>query len=69
MKKKVLQILVLSLVALGFSGMVQLAMGQARERNDPLGKKLIWSARSQYALTMISRDEMIATVDFVVAHR
>jgi len=47
----------------------ELTAAELRERDDPLEKKLIWLTRSLYALKEISTEEMVATVDFVVAHR
>lgn len=47
----------------------ELTKAELRERNDPLEKKLIGITRSRYALRDISTEQMIATVDFVVAHR
>ena len=47
----------------------ELTEAELRERNDPLEKKLIGITRSFYALRDISTEQIIATVDFVVAHR
>jgi|GEM_PF-2774734 len=47
----------------------ELTEAELRERNDPLEKKLIGITRSLYALRDISTEQIIATVDFVVAHR
>jgi len=47
----------------------ELSEAELRKTNDPLEKKLIWLTRSKYALKDIDTDEMIAVIDFVVAHR
>ena len=47
----------------------KLSGAQLREKNAPLEKDLIHSARSACAVKLISVDEMIALIDFVSDHR
>jgi len=47
----------------------KLSEAQLREKNAPLEKRLIHSARSDFAMKSISVDEMIALIDFVSNHR